>query len=98
MLQWKEKQTEKGVLKYRLPNISEGYHFLAAIQKITNARDVFTVKGDFIAKMGPMVDFKSLNYDSYEEFLNDRDNNMIPMSEIADEVFVEITKALGKKN
>lgn len=95
---WKEIETPKGKLKYRFPDISEGFYFLSAIQKINNHQDVFKIKGDFISKMEPMVDYKSLGYETYSEFLHDRDNNTLAMTKIADEVFVEITRTLGKKN
>jgi hypothetical protein len=98
MASWKEKKTEKGVLKYRHPNIVEGYDFLAAIDKIQTLQDAFKVKGNFISKMQSMIDYNSIGYASWEDFLDDRENNLVAMAEIADEVFVEITKTLGKKH
>jgi hypothetical protein len=97
MSKWKEIETPKGTLKYRFPNIAEGYFFLSAIKSISSAQDIFRIKGDFIEKMEPMVDYKSLNYESYDDFLNDRENNTLAMTRIADEVFIEITRTLGKK-
>lgn len=97
MVKWKEIETPKGILKYRYPDISEGFDFLAQIQKIDKAQDVFKVKGTFARLMGDMIDWNAMNYESYGDFLSDLDNNYIPMARICDEVFVEITKALGKK-
>lgn len=96
-VKWKEIETPKGVLKYRFPNIAEGYDFLAAVNKIECAQDVFKLKGAFATKMGPMIDFASLGYSSYDEFLNDRDNNFEAVSKIADEILFELTRTLGKK-
>lgn len=97
MSKWKEIETPKGILKYRFPNCAEGYDFLAAIEKIGCAQDVFRIKGSFARMMGPMIDYSSMGYASYDEFLEDRENNMVHMAQIADDVFVEITKTLGKK-
>lgn len=98
MAKWKEMQTEKGVLKYRHPDIVEGFDFLAAIDRIESLQDAYKVKGKFISKMQNMIDYSALGYSSWEEFLEDRENNLVAMAKIADEVFVEITKTLGKKN
>ena len=97
-MKWLEKETEKGVLKYRMPNIAEGYFFLAEIEQMKNAQDVFKCKGRFIELMKDMVDYKALGYQTYDELLEDRDNNEIVMSEVVTDVFDTITRALGKKS
>jgi hypothetical protein len=97
-MKWKEKETAKGQLKYRLPNVAEGYDFLSAIEKIENAQDAFKIKGKFISKLENLVDHKSLGYASFEELLEDDENNFVVLGQIADEIFIAITKALGKKN
>lgn len=97
-VKWFDKQTDKGVLKYRYPNIQEGFDFLSAIQEIRTLQDSFRVKGNFIGKMKSMIDYASLGYESWEDFLDDRDNNFDAMKDIADEVFIEVTKVLTKKH
>lgn len=97
MSKWKEIETPKGILKYRMPDISEGFDFLSSISKLETAQDVFKMKGTFASKMGSMIDYGSLDYESYADFLSDLDNNYVAFAKIADEVFIEITKALGKK-
>lgn len=94
---WKEKITGKGVLKYRHPDVVEGFDFLASIERIQTLQDTFKVKGKFISMMGPMIDYSELGYPSWEDFLRDTENNMIPLKEIADEIFIEVTKVLVKK-
>lgn len=98
MIKWKEIETPGGILKYRLPDIAEGFDFLAVIERISCAQDVFKIKGNFSRMMGPMIDYNGLGYASYDEFLRDRENNTAAMAAIADEFFIEITRALGKKN
>lgn len=97
-MKWLEKNTDKGVLKYRMPDIEEGFYFLSSIEKISNAQDVFKIKGAFISLMKDMVQFKELGYDTYKEFLSDRENNAQAMSDIVKEVFDVITRELGKKD
>ena len=97
-MKWFEKETPKGVLKYRMPNIEEGYYFLSAIEKMGSAQDVWRAKGKFISMMSDMVDFKSIGYESYNDFLSDRENNGQAMSEMVSDVFDTITSELGKKN
>lgn len=99
MAKWKEKTTPKGVLKYRMPNIAEGYFYLSAITsiKINTMGDAFTIKGTFIPQMKELIDFSGLGYESYDDFLEDLENNFIPTKEIADEIFIAVTSVLGKK-
>lgn len=94
---WLEKKTEKGVLKYRYPSIVEGFEFLSCVERITSLQDAYKVKGNFVSKMQNMIDFASIGYESWEDFLDDRDNNFSAVAEIADEVFIEVMKALRKK-
>ena len=95
---WKEKATNKGVLKYRMPNIAEGYAFLALVDQLKVYSDVITVKGKFCAGMAPLLDYSALGYSSYDELLNDKVNMTIPMAEIVNELFDDITGAFAKKN
>lgn len=98
MMKWLEKETSKGVLKYRMPNIEEGYYFLAAIEKMGTAQDIWKAKGKFISLMSEMISYKDIGYDSYQDFLHDRENNGQIMADMVSEVFDTITSELGKKN
>lgn len=97
-MKWLEKETANGVLKYRMPDISEGYFFLAEIEQMKNAQDIFKCKGTFIKMMGDMILFKELGYSDYKEFLSDRENNEQAMNEIVSDVFDTITRGLAKKS
>lgn len=97
-MKWLEKETPKGVIKYRMPNIEEGYYFLAAIERMGSAQDVFKVKGKFVSMMSEMINYKDAGFESYDDFLSDRENNAQPMADIVAEVFDTITRELGKKN
>ena len=96
-MKWREIKTEKGILKYRLPNIEEGFAFLALIDTVRTLQDGFRIKGSFIPKMKDLVDYKALAYESYEDFLDDTENNFYAMAQIADEVFGSIMDVLLKK-
>ena len=93
----KEIKTNKGSLKYRLPNIAEGFEFLSMIETIKTGSDFFKVKGKFISKMDSLIDYSSCGYNSWDELLNDKDNMFHPLSEIAQEIFDDITGVLVKK-
>jgi hypothetical protein len=90
-------ETKKGVLKYRLPDISEGYEFLCFVDNIQTASDVFRVKSKIIKNMGDMVEFKSLGYENYQEVLNDKENMRDALSEISKAIFDDILELLTKK-
>ncbi len=94
---FKEKKTDKGVLKYRLPNVVEGYEFLSLIESVNNASGFFKVKAKFIANLGPLLDFSGLGYKDYNDLLNDKATMRRPLSEISQEIFDDITEAIAKK-
>lgn len=96
-MKWLEKKTDVGVLKYRMPNIVEGYEFLSMVESINGASGFFKAKAKFISNLGPLLDFSSCGYKSYDELLDDKVNMMHPLSEISQEVFDDITGALQKK-
>lgn len=98
MASWKEKSTSKGVLKYRMPNIAEGYEFLALVDQLKTASDVISVKGKFLNNMGKLIDYKELGYKAWDDVLEDKEAMTIPLSEIVHELFSDITGAFAKKN
>lgn len=89
--------TNKGVLKYRLPDISEGYDYLSLVDVITTSADVFIIKSKIIKKMGDLLEFKELGYETYQEVLNDKENMRDALSEISKNIFDDILELLGKK-
>lgn len=95
---WLEKQTSKGVLKYRMPNISEGYHFLSMSEDIGTARGILALTGKIIETMGNLVNTSSVGYDSYTEMLNDKENMWKPLTEISNEIINDINGVLIKKD
>ena len=90
-------ETPKGALKYRLPDISEGYEFLCYVDSVKTASDVFRVKSKIIKNMEPMVEFKSLGYENYQDVLNDKENMRDALSEISKAIFDDILELLTKK-
>lgn len=96
-MNWKEKKTDKGVIKYRMPNIVEGFDLLGLLDLGKDEKNPFRIKAKFISSMGNLVDLSGCEHKSYDEALNDRDAMIIPLSEIADEVFSDLIGAIGKK-
>jgi hypothetical protein len=80
-----------------MPNIVEGYEFLSMIESINGASGFFKAKAKFISNLNSLLDYSSLGYLSYDDLLNDKKTMMHPLSEVAQEVFDDITGALEKK-
>jgi non-canonical (house-cleaning) NTP pyrophosphatase len=91
-----EKQTEKGILKYRMPNIVEIYDLLDKSGITSGESSTLKLKKNIIEAMGAMVEFSPM-YESYEELLNDTDNMIFAISEIADEILEKAFGAFKKK-
>ena len=94
-----EKQTEKGVLKYRMPNILESYDILECSGITEGKPSQLKMKRNIIASMGYLIDFSAIEgVASYDELLNDTENMIVPLGEIADEVIVKAFSAFKKKS
>lgn len=92
-----EKQTDKGVLKYRMPDILEVYDLLE-ISSLADKGNLLKTKKKIIKEMGPMLDFSGLEgINSYEDILKDFDTFALVTSEIADEILVKIVSVFRKK-
>lgn len=94
-----EKQTDKGVLKYRMPNILESYDILECSGITEGKPSQLKMKRNIIASMGYLVDFSEIEgVSSYDDLLNDTENMIVPLGEIADEVIVKAFSAFKKKS
>ena len=93
------KQTEKGVLKYRMPNILESYDILECSGITEGKPSQLKMKRNIIASMGYLIDFSGIEgVSSYDDLLNDTENMIMPLGEIADEVIVKAFSAFKKKS
>jgi endonuclease III-like uncharacterized protein len=96
-VKWLEKKTGKGVLKYRMPNVVEGYEFLSLVENTQGTSGFFKAKAKFISNLSPLLDYSICGYSSFDELLNDKENMMQPLSEISQEVLDDIMVAFQKK-
>jgi hypothetical protein len=94
----KELQTDKGLLKYRMPNLLEAYDLLedsGVNDKVSNLK----LKKNIIGSMGNLIDYTEIEgVSSYSDLLNDIDSMAKPLSDIADEVILKAFGAFKKKN
>jgi hypothetical protein len=92
-----EKITEKGVLKYRMPNILEAYDILEASEIANGNKSILKLKKNIIKEMAFLLDYSQVEgVASYEEMLNDLEFTQ-PLSEIADEIAAKAFDAFKKK-
>lgn len=94
----KEIQTAKGMLKYRMPNVLEAYDMLEASGISTGESSTLKLKRNIMASMGPMIDTSMIDgAPSYQELLEDVDDMIQPLGEIADEIILKAFSAFKKK-
>lgn len=95
-------KTKKGDLAYRLPDISEGYAYLALIDSMEGSGDIFRTRGKIIKLMGqgdePLLDFKALGYENYQQVLDDKEVMREPLTIIAKEIFEDVMDLVRKKD
>jgi hypothetical protein len=93
-----EIKTDKGVLKYRMPNILEAYDLLDASGINSGNYNMLKLKRNIIESMGPLINVESIEgYESYNDLLLDTENMMAPLSAIADEVIEKTFDVFKKK-
>lgn len=93
------KETSKGVLKYRMPNILESYDILECSGVTEGKPSQLKMKRNIIASMGYLLDFSEVEgMSSYDDLLNDTEEMIIPLGEIADEIIIKAFSAFKKKS
>lgn len=99
-MSWIVKETPRGKLKYRMPNILEAYDILDSSgvgsgEKVGNIK----LKKNVIQSMGSLVDYSEIeNCSNYEDLLLMVEDMIGPLSEIADEIVIKTFEAFKKKN
>ncbi len=93
-----EKITSKGILKYRMPNVLEVYDLLDSSGVNSGVVETLKIKRNVIASMESLLDYSSIDgVKSYQDILNDPEEMILPLGEIADEVIAKIFEVFKKK-
>lgn len=95
-MQFFDKETSKGVIKYRMPNIIEAYEILET-SGVGSGVSILSMKSKVIKQMEPLLDYSSIGVKDYAELLTMVDDMIIPLSEIADEIILKAFVAFKKK-
>jgi len=94
----KEKQTDKGILKYRMPNVLEVFDLLDQSGVSQGLTDTLKIKRNILANISNLIDLSGLEgVNSYEDLLNDIDSFTAPLSQIADELIEKLFDVFKKK-
>ena len=93
-----EKITSKGILKYRMPNVLEVYDLLDSSGVNSGVVETLKIKRNVIASMESFVDYSSIeDAKSYQDIINNPEEMILPLGEIADEVIAKIFEVFKKK-
>ena len=95
----KEINTPKGVLKYRLPYVHEILYLLDASDPFNPDKGVLRSKADMIIKLGDLVDLSGIEgKPSFDNYLQDPQNSLLALSEIADDIIKTSMECFVKKS
>jgi hypothetical protein len=95
----REIETNKGILKYRMPNVSECFDILDCMPiKEGEGFSMLKLKKNIIEACGHLVDHESVGYGSRSEMFSDAENMALPLSKLADEFYQVAIKAFEKKS
>jgi len=94
----KEIKTSKGVLKYRLPNVSECFDIIGAtVGPDGKPLTIFQTKKEIIKIAAELCEYESLGYGSRQDMVNDPEVMLLPLSEIADQFYKLAIDSFSKK-
>ena len=81
-----------------MPYATEILYLLDISDPFNPDKRVLQAKADMIQHMGNIIDLSGIEESpSYEDFLKDARNSLLPLSEIADEVLSEAMECFKKK-
>ncbi len=90
--------TDKGVLKYRMPNILEAYDLLEASGISNGEVSTLKLKRNIIKEMKYLIDFSGIEgVETYDQLLEDIETMITPLSIVADEVILKSFAVFKKK-
>lgn len=93
------KETEKGVLKYRMPNILEAFDLLEASGLVDGETRPLRLKRNIIENMEKFIDFSEVkDVSTYSELLEDVEFMVMPLGTIADEIILKTFEVFKKKH
>ena len=95
----KEIITEKGIIKYRMPNILEAYDLLEKSGVTQGESSSIKLKRNIIEHMESLIDYSEIeDCKSYGDLLLNVDQMLLPLGEIADELITKTFAVFKKKN
>ena len=95
---YKEIVTDKGILKYRMPDALESFDLLDASGVNDGVVKILHLKRNMIAAMENLIDYSELEgINTYKDLLIDIDISLRCLSQIADEVIEKTFEAFKKK-
>lgn len=90
--------TDKGILKYRMPNILEAYDLLEASGISNGEVSTLKLKRNIIKEMKYLIDFSDIEgVETYDQLLEDIETMITPLSIVADEVILKSFAVFKKK-
>ena len=90
--------TDKGILKYRMPNILEAYDLLEASGISNGEVSTLKLKRNIIKEMKYLIDFSGTEgVETYDQLLEDIETMITPLSIVADEVILKSFAVFKKK-
>lgn len=93
-----EIETDRGILKYRMPNILEAYDLLDASGITSGEASNLKLKRNIISAMEVFIDFSGIEgVETYSDLLNDTENMMQPLSDISDIMIAKCFSVFKKK-
>jgi hypothetical protein len=94
----KEINTSKGHLKYRSPSISECFDIISCLTDDGGSpRGPLQAKKEIIKIAVPLIDHEAMGYKSAQDMVNDAEEMLLPVSELADYLYTFVVGKFNKK-
>lgn len=98
-MKWFEKQTSKGILKYRMPTILEAIKYVRILREFFATDDLVGARLVLMENIQELLDYTSLDgISSFEDINKEGDAFTSALYQISDEILNKVVESFAKKD
>lgn len=98
-MKWFEKQTSKGILKYRMPTILEAIKYVRILREFFTTDDLVGARLVLMENIQELLDYTALNgVSSFEDINKESDAFTSVLYQISDEILNKVVESFAKKD
>lgn len=98
-MKWMEKQTSRGILKYRMPTILEAIKYVRILRDFFATDDLVGARLVLMENIKDLLDYSGLDgISSFDEINNQSEVFTSALYQISDEILSKVVESFAKKD